>query len=463
MDGQTIWSPQPGPQQALVECPFPEIFFGGARGGGKTDGVLGKWAIKEKRYGADFNAIMFRRTTVSAEDAVERSKQIYLPLGAKFVGSPNPTWRMPNGGRVSFRYLESVDDAQEWQGRNVTDAWVEEAGQYPMSAPIDRLFGVLRSAAGVPVQMILTANPGGAGQHWIKDRYKLYPFPEAPVVLRRELSDGSMHAMAVIPSRLRDNKILLSRDPKYINRLQLVGSKELVKAWLEGDWSAIEGAFFDEWNEGRHVIRPFPVPLDWKRFRSMDWGSARPFSVGWWALCPDDHEAFNLHGQSLVIPPRCTGSLSRMVRRKGSQRRPEDDCRRCRQGHFGARNGESAGGHGVPGANGLRGSRPQRLQAGRRPINRRDDGSVEGWVYSGRQYSRSPARRHEWLEPGPSKTEGRCRRSGHDGVFLDLQGRDPHAAGSPARSRPSGRCGYRVGRSRPRRDPLCLQLASLPA
>ena len=80
---------------------------------------------------------------------------------------------------MSFRYLESVDDAQEWQGRNVTDAWVEEAGQYPMSAPIDRLFGVLRSAAGVPVQMILTANPGGAGQHWIKDRYKLYPFPEA--------------------------------------------------------------------------------------------------------------------------------------------------------------------------------------------------------------------------------------------------------------------------------------------
>jgi hypothetical protein len=168
-----------------------------------------------------------------------------------------------------------VDDAQEWQGRNVTDAWVEEAGQYPMSAPIDRLFGVLRSAAGVPVQMILTANPGGAGQHWIKDRYNLYPFPEAPIVLRRELPDGSMHAMAVIPSRLRDNKILLSRDPKYINRLQLVGSKELVRAWLEGDWSAIEGAFFDEWSEGRHVVRPFPVPRDWKRFRSMDWASAR--------------------------------------------------------------------------------------------------------------------------------------------------------------------------------------------
>src|SRR6516165_12514605 len=49
-----------------------EIFFGGTRGGGKTDGVLGKWALKEKRYGSAFNAIMFRKTTVSAEDAIER-------------------------------------------------------------------------------------------------------------------------------------------------------------------------------------------------------------------------------------------------------------------------------------------------------------------------------------------------------------------------------------------------------
>jgi hypothetical protein len=66
-----------GPQQALVDCPVKEIFFGGTRGGGKTDGVLGKWALKEKRYGRHFNAIRFQRTTVAHEDAIERSKEIY--------------------------------------------------------------------------------------------------------------------------------------------------------------------------------------------------------------------------------------------------------------------------------------------------------------------------------------------------------------------------------------------------
>jgi hypothetical protein len=45
------------------------------------------------------------------------------------------------------------------------------------------------------------------------------------------------------------------------------------------------------------VIPPFEIPKDWLRFRSMDWGSASPFSVGWWAIASDD---WNVHGR--VIP-----------------------------------------------------------------------------------------------------------------------------------------------------------------
>ena len=294
MSGQTttsqnidLWRPQAGPQKALIDCPIPEIFFGGARGGGKTDGVLGKWAMKEKRYGASFNAIMFRRTTVSSEDAIERSRQLYTPLGGKFNGT-KLIWRMPNGGKISFAYLDSVSDAAEYQGRNVTDVWIEEAGQYPDSDPIDRLFGVMRSADGVPVQIILTANPGGPGQQWIRERYKLVPFPRGPKIIERDV-DGEIHKMAVIPSRITDNRILLNSDPGYLTRLRMVGGAALVKAWLDGDWSAIEGAFFDEWSEDRHVIQPFEIPSHWLRFRSGDWGSAKPFSIGWWAVASDDY------------------------------------------------------------------------------------------------------------------------------------------------------------------------------
>jgi hypothetical protein len=298
------WSPQPGFQHDLCSCPFSEIFGGGARGSGKTDGVLGKWALKERRYGSHFNAIMFRRTTVSAEDAISRSKEIYGPLGGRYI--ENRGWRMPNGGRVSFKYLENIDDADQIQGRNVTDAWVEEAGQYPKPDPIDRLFGVLRSAHGVPIQLILTGNPGGAGQHWIRERYQLHPFPKRPKVLSRKLPDGSIHKYAVIPGRLADNRILVQSDPGYRSRLYLVGSAQLVKAWLEGDWTAVEGAFFSEWSNEQHVVTPFAIPSHWLRFRSGDWGSYSPFSIGWWAVVGDDYALRQAGGAD--DHPSATGS-----------------------------------------------------------------------------------------------------------------------------------------------------------
>jgi len=67
-----------------------------------------------------------------------------------------------------------------------------------------------------------------------------------------------------------------------------MGSPELVRAMLEGDWSVIVGSFFPEFELGRHVLPVFTPPEHWLRFRSFDWGSARPFAVGWWAQVPED-------------------------------------------------------------------------------------------------------------------------------------------------------------------------------
>lgn len=279
---EIVWRPQSGPQKALVDCPLPEIFYGGARGGGKTDGVLGKYALKARRYGAHFNAVFFRRELPMLDDAIERSSEIYTALGATWL-EQKKTWRFPWGGRLRFRPLERVEDADKYQGQNLTDACVEEVGQYADSRPIDRLNGVLRSAHGVPTQLLLTGNPGGPGQSWIKLRY-IDPAPQGMQVLARKLPNGRDHRFVFIPSRVENNRILMTNDPDYINRLYLVGSSELVKAWLAGDWSAVEGAYFPEFSMVAHVVPPQILPANWTRFRAMDWGSAKPFSVGWYAV-----------------------------------------------------------------------------------------------------------------------------------------------------------------------------------
>ena len=61
-----------------------------------------------------------------------------------------------------------------------------------------------------------------------------------------------------IPAKVSDNPKLLEADPRYIDRLKSVGSPQRVRAWLEGDWTVVEGAFFSEWDPKRHVIAPFP-------------------------------------------------------------------------------------------------------------------------------------------------------------------------------------------------------------
>jgi len=95
-----------------------------------------------------------------------------------------------------------------------------------------------------------------------------------------------------IPAKLQDNPILLKSDPSYVANLAMQASPQLVRAWLQGDWDAIVGAFFPEFTAERHVVRHMALPGHWTRFMAMDWGSARPFCVLWLAVSDGELDAF---------------------------------------------------------------------------------------------------------------------------------------------------------------------------
>lgn len=293
IDPKVLWSPQEGPQSALLECPVFEVFYGGARGGGKTESSIGDWIQHSSLYGADAIGIFVRRKLTQLTEVIARTKQIFPKLGGKY-NEQQKTWTMGNGARLKFVYLERDSDAEEYQGHSYTRIYVEEVTNFPMPGPIDRLRATLRSGAGVPVGMRLTGNPGGPGHNWVKARY-INPNPKGYQVINEECEveiDGVKSMVRLdrvfIPSKLGDNMLLMRNDPTYVLRLRQSGSEQLVKAWLEGNWDIVDGAFFEEFSEILHVKpasyinHATPQTI---RFRSFDWGSAKPFSVGWYAIC----------------------------------------------------------------------------------------------------------------------------------------------------------------------------------
>jgi len=288
----SIWKPQEGPQTALLQCPIFEVFYGGARGGGKTESSIGDWLQHANLYGENAIGIFVRRKFKQLAEVIARTKQLFPKLGAKY-NEQKAEWLMPGGARLKFVYLERDSDAEEYQGHNYTRVYVEEVTNFPSPGPIDKLRATLRSGAGVPVGMRLTGNPGGPGHNWVKKRY-IDPDPRGfkiieetcDVEIADEIQTVSL-SRVFIPSKLGDNMLLLRNDPTYVLRLRQSGSEALVKAWLEGNWDIVDGAYFTELDEHLHgrdgdIIRWAPPAT--VRFRAFDWGSAKPFSVGWWAI-----------------------------------------------------------------------------------------------------------------------------------------------------------------------------------
>lgn len=289
---EVLWCPQEGPQTALIQCPVFEVFYGGARGGGKTEGSIGDWLQHSSQYGEAAVGIFVRRKFKQLAEVIARTKQIFPKLGAKY-NEQKAEWRMANGARLKFVYLERDSDAEEYQGHNYTRVYIEEVTNFANPSPINKLRATLRSATGVPVGMRLTGNPGGPGHNWVKARY-IDPDPAGFKIITEECDveiDGIIQTVKLervfIPSKLGDNMLLLRNDPTYVLRLRQSGSEALVKAWLEGNWDIVDGAYF-QFDEAKHV-KPTDyarfIPPSAVRFRSFDWGSYRPFSVGWWAIC----------------------------------------------------------------------------------------------------------------------------------------------------------------------------------
>jgi predicted phage terminase large subunit-like protein len=244
---------EPQRKQAIaISCPADVVLFGGAVGGGKSETLKLKVLQHERKYGKYASMLLLRRSIPELRDLKKRLAALLPRLGCKWL-EQKQEWRFPSGGVLYIGYLENEKDAEKYWGHEYSLILIDEVGHYADSAPIDKVASRLRSTApeevGVHCQLYLTANPGGAGHAWLKERFI---DGKEPLTIWSEPSEDEDEADALtycyIPSYLSDNKYL-RYNKKYFAFVKKSGPSWFVRALMRGDWSvSVNGnIFLREW------------------------------------------------------------------------------------------------------------------------------------------------------------------------------------------------------------------------
>lgn len=276
------WIAQAGSQALFLSSPIFETLYEGTRGPGKTDALLADFCQHVGQgWGAAWRGILFRETYPQLADVVAKSKawfKLWFPK-AEFNES-KMTWTFPGGEELLLRHMKKADDYWNYHGHAYPWIGWEELVSWATPACYLAMMSCCRSPVpGMPRKYRATTNPYGKGHNWVKRRWQL------PQMRGRVIYEEGIEPRVAVHGNIYENKILLDADPNYIQRIRMAASNpSMIDAWLNGSWDVTSGGMFDDlWKSDIHVVPVFQVPRSWWLDRAFDWGSSKPFSVGWWA------------------------------------------------------------------------------------------------------------------------------------------------------------------------------------
>ncbi len=243
-----------------------------------------------------------RKTTPELAELEDKTLRYYpaYRAGARYNQSKH-VWKFPSGAQILLGTLQHTRDKTKYQGRAFDYIAFDELTHFSREEYLYLLSRNRPNGTGTRVYLRASANPGGRGHAWVKERF-ITPAPPLTSIdepFSYVNPDGEQisgtRSRIFVPSTVFDNQILLQNDPAYVERLASLPEADK-KALLYGDWDAFAGQVFHEWRNDSthaidrkqtHVIAPFAIPRTWKVVRGFDFGYSRPFSIGWWAIDPD--------------------------------------------------------------------------------------------------------------------------------------------------------------------------------
>lgn len=288
---RVAWAPQAGSQTAFLACPLFEALYHGTRGPGKTDALLMSFVQHVgKGYGAAWRGILFRETYPQLADVVAKSERWFRKIfpGAKF-NRQRMAWEFETGEVLMFRHMRTPDDYWNYHGHEYPWIGWEELTNWADDRCYKAMMSCCRSThPDVPRMIRATTNPYGVGHSWVKDRFRLYGRWWETIVILDSIDDrGDIEPpRCAIHGHIDENRALLRADPNYKQTIAASATNSaMAEAWLRGSWALIAGGLFsDVWSHAHNALPRLIVPQTWTIKRAFDWGSSRPFSVGWWAI-----------------------------------------------------------------------------------------------------------------------------------------------------------------------------------
>ena len=257
---QHLRTQTPNPrQQEFFEAEGVHIAYGGARAGGKSFAMRRKFVMLAMRY-PGLKLILFRRTLP------ELRENHIIPLQAELAGyarynSDARTFTFPNGSRLVMGYCDNESDAYSYHGQEYEVIGLEEATSFT-EAQRNYLITIARTTrTDFKPRVYYTCNPGGPGHAWFKRLFvdREYTGAERP------------EDYVFIPASVYDNHVIMETNPEYVHTLEALPA-DMRRAHLMGDWTVFAGQYFTEFQTDIHVVKPFEIPRDWRRYVAIDYG-----------------------------------------------------------------------------------------------------------------------------------------------------------------------------------------------
>lgn len=251
----------------------PEVLLSGPAGTGKSRACLEKLhAVALANPG--MRGLIVRKTAVSlTSSALVTWRRDVIPealsAGALrwYGGSAErpPQYTYENGSEVS---LGGMDKPSKILSTEYDLVYVQEATELTLE-DWETLTTRVRNGVVSFQQIIADCNPDTAN-HWLLARCH----SGSTTLLQSQHTDN--------PRLYGDGGDLTPYGKSYMARLDALTGVRRARL-LEGKWVSAEGVIYDGFDPTLHVLDRFPIPDDWARVWSIDWGFTNPTVIQCWA------------------------------------------------------------------------------------------------------------------------------------------------------------------------------------